>query len=78
MRDEDGRDLWLGLQRVADVVGAGRLAPFVRQHRDVGAVLLGDRGEALPESADADGEDLVARRERVDDGGFEPAGAGAG
>jgi hypothetical protein len=66
--DGDGLDGGGFLEGVADVVGAGGLPPFVGEHRHVGAVGLGDGGEALAEGADADGEDSVPGGEDVDDG----------
>ena len=56
----------------------GGLAPLDLEAADVGAVDLGDLREAVAEGADGDGEDPVAGREDVDDGGLEGAGARGG
>ena len=61
-----------------DVGGLRGLAPLDLEAGDRGAVDLGDLGEPVAERADRDGQDGVARRERVDHGRLEAAGARAG
>ena len=58
--------------------GCGAVAPLDLEPRDRRAVDLGDLREPVAERAHRDGEDPVAGRERVDDGGLETARAGAG
>ena len=58
--------------------GVGHGAGLEVERGDVGAEGLGDVAEAVAELTDGDGEDLVAGREGVDDGGFHGAGAGGG
>ena len=63
---------------VADDVGSCRPAPLDLDLRHVRAVDPGDLREPIAKAADRDRQDPVARRERVDDGGLEPARARTG
>ena len=55
-------------QSLGDRVRVGGLAERKFEPGYVGAVRLGDLGEALPEHADDEGQHLVAGRQRVYDG----------
>ena len=72
---QDGLDLGHRAKPLADLVGCGRVAPLGIEPRDVRAVHRGDLGEPVAERADAHAEDPVARRQRVDDRGLQPARA---
>ena len=63
---------------LGDQLGRGGVAPLDREAGDFCAVGFGDRGEAVAEGADGDGEHIVADGERAGDGGFERAGAAGG
>ena len=75
--DEQGVVVVL-LDEVGDEFGGGGVAPLDVGAGDLGAVALGDGGEAVAEGADGHAERLVADGEGVDDGGFHGAGAGGG
>ncbi len=55
------------VQRSGDLRGIGGLAPGNLVARDLQPERLGDLRQAIAEDANGHGEDLVARREDVDD-----------
>ena len=77
MGDEDRLDGGVRIKEAGDLIGVGGGAPLELVANNLGAVRLGDRGEAVAEHADGDGEDAIAGAERVDDGSFETAGSGS-
>jgi hypothetical protein len=80
MGKKDGSELPLSIstQEIRHLVRVRCPAPIDIVALDLGAVRGGDLREAVPESADDDGEHAVARREGIHDGRFQAAGAGGG
>ena len=76
MGEQDGPGVGHPAKTLPDLIRGRGVAPFRVELRDVGPVDPGDLGEAVTERADADAQDAVAGRQRVDDRGLEAAGSG--
>ena len=78
VRDQHGAVRLVRRKVVAERSRIGGGAPLDLEALDVGAEGGRDLGEPVAERADGDGQDAVARRERIDHGRLERAGPGAG
>jgi len=73
-----GCDVRLASEQVVEIFGIRRLAPGHRQSSNAGAEPPGQVGEAIPERADRDREETLARRHEVGDGALQPTGSARG